>query len=386
MQFKVSRKNFTHIAKGAALLLLCSTAAGCSSTVSRFGDGIDNLFTSSTKSDAGQQQQTANAVSSLPPAPSGQVQRSAMAPVSNSPVSRSELSAPTATASAAPMTQRVQAREQTAVATPAQPKVQQVAMVKPAPMPKPAPAKPAVVAEAPKAAPAGGYVVASGDTINKIAQKTGTTAEAIRTANDMHGKPLRVGQTLVIPQGSATSAKPQAVAVAEAPKSAAAPAAAPAATEAKPVAYTPPAATPSKTLQDVDSDKTEAPGATGIGKMRWPVRGRVVRTYGTSGGKSSDGIDIAVPEGTPVKAAENGVVIYAGDGLKEFGNTVLVRHENGLVTVYGHASEIKVKRGEKVSRGQDIALSGASGSTDSPKLHFEVRKNSAPVNPSGFLE
>ncbi len=63
------------------------------------------------------------------------------------------------------------------------------------------------------------------------------------------------------------------------------------------------------------------------------------------------------------KAAENGVVIYAGDGLKEFGNTVLVRHEDGLVTVYGHASELKVQRGEKVKRGQEIAVSGMSGTT-----------------------
>ncbi len=121
--------------------------------------------------------------------------------------------------------------------------------------------------------------------------------------------------------------------------------------------------------------------------MRWPVRGRVINAFGSkNAGKANDGIDIAVPEGTPVKAAENGVVIYAGDGLKEFGNTVLVRHEDGLVTVYGHASEIKVSRGEKVKRGQEIARSGMSGSADMPKLHFEVRKNSAPVDPSTYLE
>ena len=125
---------------------------------------------------------------------------------------------------------------------------------------------------------------------------------------------------------------------------------------------------------------------TGIGKMRWPVRGRVISNYGSGSGKSNDGIDIAVPEGTPVKAAENGVVIYAGDGLKDFGNTVLVRHENGLVTVYGHASSLEVKRGEKVKRGQEIARSGMSGTTDAPKLHFEVRKDSAPVDPSTYLE
>ncbi len=111
-------------------------------------------------------------------------------------------------------------------------------------------------------------------------------------------------------------------------------------------------------IQQAEADTTpEAPNGTGIGRMRWPVRGRVVSGYGTGGGKANDGIDIAVPEGTPVKAAENGVVIYAGDGLKEFGNTVLVRHENGLVTVYGHASELKVNaRREGQARPGDRPL------------------------------
>ena len=145
--------------------------------------------------------------------------------------------------------------------------------------------------------------------------------------------------------------------------------------------YTPPKKD-AKVIQQAEDDDAVAPDATGIGKMRWPVRGRVISNFGAG----KDGVDIAVPEGTPVKAAENGVVIYAGDGLKEFGNTVLVRHENGLVTVYGHASSIEVQRGQKVKRGQEIALSGMSGTTDSPKLHFEVRKNSAPVDPSGYLE
>ena len=144
--------------------------------------------------------------------------------------------------------------------------------------------------------------------------------------------------------------------------------------------------------QDRDRDRKAAgkgrrsPETTGIGKMRW-LFGRVISPYGgNSGGKANDGIDIAVPEGTPVKSAENGVVIYAGDGLKEFGNTVLVRHEDGLVTVYGHAGEIKVARGDKVRRGQEIARSGMSGNADTPKLHFEVRKDSAPVDPAKFLE
>jgi murein DD-endopeptidase MepM/ murein hydrolase activator NlpD len=103
-------------------------------------------------------------------------------------------------------------------------------------------------------------------------------------------------------------------------------------------------------------------------------------------GKRNDGIDISMPTGTPIKAAENGVVIYSGDGLKEYGKTVLIRHDDGLVTVYAHANELHVKRGDKIARGQVIASSGMSGVAKTPRLHFEVRKNASPVDPMAYLE
>lgn len=235
---------------------------------------------------------------------------------------------------------------------------------------------------------AGTYKVQEGDTLSRIAKKTGVGVTAIKDANGLSDGLIRVGQTLKIP-GAGGSAKVASAApgtdkvVTNATKPVEAPAAAkPAAGGEKVAVYTP----PKKTEKVIEQADEAAPDATGIGRMRWPVRGRVISQYGKGSGKSNDGIDISVPEGTPVKAAENGVVIYAGDGLKEFGNTVLVRHEDGLVTVYGHASELKVQRGEKVKRGQEIAVSGMSGTTDAPKLHFEVRKNSSPVDPSGYLE
>jgi murein DD-endopeptidase MepM/ murein hydrolase activator NlpD len=130
-----------------------------------------------------------------------------------------------------------------------------------------------------------------------------------------------------------------------------------------------------------------APQSTGIGKYRWPVSGAVIAGYGANvDGNRNDGIDISVPEGTPIKAAENGVVIYAGNGLKQLGNTVLVRHDDGKVTVYGHASAINVTRGQKVTRGQTLASSGMSGDAKRPQVHFEVRKDATPVNPVTFLE
>ncbi|TGR20607.1 MULTISPECIES: peptidoglycan DD-metalloendopeptidase family protein [unclassified Mesorhizobium] len=239
--------------------------------------------------------------------------------------------------------------------------------------------KPAQAAKATGAA--GTYTVQSGDTMSSIARKTGVGVVALKQANGLKDGLLKIGQTLKVPAGgtaTVASAKPAKIDPVTTATTQPAAKATPSETLAS---YTPPKKD-AKVIQQAEDDDAVAPGATGIGKMRWPVRGRVISGFGSG----KDGVDIAVPSGTPVKAAENGVVIYAGDGLKEFGNTVLVRHENGLVTVYGHASSIEVQRGQKVKRGQEIALSGMSGTTDSPKLHFEVRKNSAPVDPSGYLE
>ena len=116
--------------------------------------------------------------------------------------------------------------------------------------------------------------------------------------------------------------------------------------------------------------------------FRWPAKGRVISGYGTSG---NEGINIAVPEGTAVKAAEDGTVAYAGSDVKGYGKLVLVRHQNGYVSAYAHNGEIDVKPGEKVKRGQTIAKSGASGNVTSPQLHFEIRKGGAPIDPMSQL-
>lgn len=263
------------------------------------------------------------------------------------------------------------------------------------------PAVPASRQSPEPAASASNYAVQSGDTLYGIARKTGTTVTALKQANGLENGAIRVGQLLRLPgtadsaPSSATAAAPATAAtkVALAPSPAgvdpivtgtAGPAKKPTISARKTrqvgelSSYTPPS-------KQNDATKV-AEKKTDSAPMRWPAQGRVISAFGSkSGGKTNDGIDIAVPSGTPVKAAENGVVIYAGDGLKEFGNTVLVRHSDGLVTVYGHASKLLVSRGDKVRRGQEIARSGMSGSAESPKLHFEVRKNSAPVNPARYL-
>jgi murein DD-endopeptidase MepM/ murein hydrolase activator NlpD len=117
-------------------------------------------------------------------------------------------------------------------------------------------------------------------------------------------------------------------------------------------------------------------------EFRWPARGRIIEGFKAGG---NDGINIAVPEGTSVRAAESGVVAYAGSELKGYGNLVLIRHPNGFVTAYANNGELDVKRGETVKRGQVIAKSGQSGNVNSPQLHFELRKGSTPVDPTSYL-
>ena len=118
-------------------------------------------------------------------------------------------------------------------------------------------------------------------------------------------------------------------------------------------------------------------------EFRWPARGRVIAGFGANGG--NEGINIAVPEGTPVKATEGGTVSYAGSEVKGYGNLVLIKHDNGYLSAYAHNGELAVKRGEKVKRGQVIAKSGQSGNVTSPQLHFEIRKGQAPVDPIPYL-
>jgi murein DD-endopeptidase MepM/ murein hydrolase activator NlpD len=117
-------------------------------------------------------------------------------------------------------------------------------------------------------------------------------------------------------------------------------------------------------------------------EFRWPARGRIIQGFKAGG---NDGINISVPAGTSVRAAESGVVVYSGDGLKGYGNLVLIKHPNGFVTAYGNNGELDVKRGETVKRGQVIAKSGDTGNVNSPQLHFELRKGSTPVDPTSYL-
>ena len=134
-----------------------------------------------------------------------------------------------------------------------------------------------------------------------------------------------------------------------------------------------------------------APSSPGVSaaaaRLRWPAKGKITHGFGQRpDGTHNDGIDVSVPMGAEVHAAEAGEVAYVGSELKAYGNLVLVRHSNGWVTAYAHNENVLVKRGDKVKRGQVLAKAGKSGQVDQPTVHFELRQGKDPVDPLPFLE
>ncbi len=122
------------------------------------------------------------------------------------------------------------------------------------------------------------------------------------------------------------------------------------------------------------------------GGFIWPVNGRVLSSFGAKASAlHNDGLNIAAPMGAPVRAADNGVVAYAGNKIRGFGNMLLIKHAGGLITAYAHADKLLVARGDVVSRGQVVARVGKTGDIDAPQLHFEVRQGSQAVDPRKFL-
>ncbi|HRK19467.1 MAG TPA: LysM peptidoglycan-binding domain-containing M23 family metallopeptidase, partial [Hyphomicrobiaceae bacterium] len=153
-------------------------------------------------------------------------------------------------------------------------------------------------------------------------------------------------------------------------------------------APTPAATAPASAATKVASLGNSVPAAkAGGATFAWPAKGPVIAEFGKrTDGSSNDGINISVPAGSDVHAAEAGTVAYAGSELKGYGNLVLVRHENGWVTAYAHADQVLVKRGDAVKRGQVIAKAGKTGSVDQPQVHFQLRRGSSPVDPMPHLE
>ncbi|HEY9163209.1 MAG TPA: M23 family metallopeptidase [Magnetovibrio sp.] len=216
------------------------------------------------------------------------------------------------------------------------------------------------------------HVVQSGEYLAVIGKRYGVDGFSIARINGIRSPyTIYPGQQLRIPRTGSGD-----VQVASAPPSAAEPA--PRDQPTQKVTPTRPTSQPSKAAVP------EPPKRSGT--FSWPVKGRVISGYGPKDkGLHNDGVNIEVPRGTPVKAAENGVVAYAGNEIRGFGNLLLIKHDGGWVTAYAHNDELLVKRGDKVTRGQTISKSGSTGSVTSPQLHFELRKGANAVDPQKYM-
>ena len=255
------------------------------------------------------------------------------------------------------------------------------------------------------------YTVQPGDSLYKIARANKVNYAELQQVNGITDpRKVMPGTVLKIPGASSvatasTSPSLPAAAVAEADTAQPAPASAPMAnaTSTQPTVInagkqvaalnetasdaTPSPASPAKVERVANAEPQAQSQAGASTKLRWPVSGRVIAGFGgRPDGTHNDGINMSVPLGTDVHAAEAGIVAYAGSELKGYGNLVLLRHDNGWVTAYAHNDELLVKRGDKIRRGQVIGKAGKTGTVDQPQVHFELRQGSKPVDPTPFME
>lgn len=150
---------------------------------------------------------------------------------------------------------------------------------------------------------------------------------------------------------------------------------------AKKVSYT-----PQKLEKAKEKANMPSPPKRSSSRFAWPTQGRVLSSYGAKkGGLFNDGVNIGAPKGSPVRVAENGVVVYSGRELKGFGNLVLVKHDGGYVTAYAHLNKSLVKKGAVLSKGETLGTVGSTGGVDTPQLHFEIRKKGKAINPQNYL-
>ncbi|PZR07674.1 MAG: peptidoglycan-binding protein [Archangium gephyra] len=221
------------------------------------------------------------------------------------------------------------------------------------------------------------HTVEKGQTLYRIAKTYGVTVEEVMDANRIDDpRELKVGEVLYVPGATVTrkvekydspepvpQARPPAVIAVKTPSS------------------------PSEPKPPVEKEK-KPPKVVKVGKgngaLAWPLRGVLYARFGKKGKELHDGIDLAAPAGLPVKAAAEGNVLFAGE-QKGYGLIVIVEHKGGLITLYAHNRDLRVKTGQKIREGQVVATVGDSGRTSGPHLHFEVRKDGVPMDPLDFL-
>ena len=206
---------------------------------------------------------------------------------------------------------------------------------------------------APEARPSGRvHVVEKGETLYRIATRHGLSVDELARANEIDDPSrLEVGQRLQIPPGGRQGGGRVA------------------------------ARTGSRTTVSRGEPGSRLGGEA---PLRWPLQGVLYSRFGPRGATRHDGIDISAPAGTPIEAAADGTVIYAGV-QRGYGNIVILRHQGDLVTIYAHNQRNLVEEGQQVKAGEPVALVGATGRATGPHCHFEVRRGTTPHDPLDFL-
>jgi murein DD-endopeptidase MepM/ murein hydrolase activator NlpD len=204
----------------------------------------------------------------------------------------------------------------------------------------------------------GAHVVRPGETLYAISRATGASIAALASANRLRQPyALSVGQTLRIPGGKSPARQRDASA-------------------------------PTRDVADIARNVSyDAAPIKPPSIFDWPVQGAIIGSYGPSeSGKRNDGVNIAAPVGTPVRAAADGEVVYRGSELDGYGNLILIKHTDKFVTAYAHNDAMLVKKGDLVRQGQVIAKVGQTGAATEPQLHFEIRQDLQSVDPLAFLQ
>ncbi|MGH6871303.1 MAG: peptidoglycan DD-metalloendopeptidase family protein [Rhizomicrobium sp.] len=224
-------------------------------------------------------------------------------------------------------------------------------------------------------------VVRSGDTVSDIAVRFDVTTASVLRMNDLQEQSaIYPGEVLRIPPGSRAT---RSAVLREAESSRVPPRDAPVA--GKPLAPVRTAGIDPKPRPDYEP-RQQTVASADAGRFIWPLSGTIIEGFGVmTGGERNDGINIAASEGTPIRAAQSGTISYAGNELRSYGNLILIKHGDGYITAYAHAERIAVAKGDHVEQGQVIGYAGSSGDVTRPQLHFEIRRDSKPVDPRALL-
>ncbi len=211
------------------------------------------------------------------------------------------------------------------------------------------------------------HVVKKGDTVYNVAKRYNIEMSKLTAANNLKSPfTLSIDQKLLLPGAMVSVKNTQTTS-----------------SESKNVSKTKKQTTKKTNYQPSDGVK---PAKYRKSKFVWPVRGTVISDFGPiAKGRNNDGINIKAPLGTAVKAADKGIVAYAGNELKGFGNLILIKHSDGWITAYAHNDQMFVKKGQRIIKGEKIATVGKSGSVNTPQLHFEVRAGKKAYNPLKYL-